>query len=305
MKEEQLWDEKSYIDPQINLSKNVKKDNCDITTETKIKLTVKDWKDTTRTNGIYLILNKINNKWYVGSSCRIEKRWIRHRSDLNNNRHDNIKLQRAWNKYGKDNFEFHIVELVDESNLLIIEQKYLDWAKLHRDQCYNLSFIAGRCEMTDERRQHLSKLFRNRVFSDTHRYKLSVANTGKRPSAKTIKKMSDSQRIRFSTTDAWNKGKQLTHSHKQKLRMTKLGKKQSIESILKRTKKLYKPILEMDENGIVINQFFSLKELCTKCNLRKGSVIDVCKGKRAETHGRIFKYENQSFNEGGNKSSAI
>lgn len=76
--------------------------------------------------GIYRIKNLVNNKCYYGSSKKIEKRLIRHRRELNNNIHINCVLQRAWNKYGEQNFIFEIVELCTIELLLEIEQKYLD-----------------------------------------------------------------------------------------------------------------------------------------------------------------------------------
>lgn len=76
--------------------------------------------------GIYRIRNIINNKCYYGSSKDINKRWERHKKELAQNKHCNIILQRAWNKYGEDNFIFEIVENCEEDSLFIIEQKYLD-----------------------------------------------------------------------------------------------------------------------------------------------------------------------------------
>lgn len=76
--------------------------------------------------GIYKITNNIDGKSYYGSSKNIRKRWLKHKNELNKNKHINILLQRAWNKYGEDNFIFSVVEECDVENLLIIEQKYLD-----------------------------------------------------------------------------------------------------------------------------------------------------------------------------------
>lgn len=76
--------------------------------------------------GIYRIKNIINNKCYYGSSKNINRRWSKHKSQLKYYRHENVILQRAWNKYGENSFIFEIIEECDLNNLLLTEQKYLD-----------------------------------------------------------------------------------------------------------------------------------------------------------------------------------
>lgn len=56
--------------------------------------------------GTYQIINIQNGKYYYGSTKNLKNRWITHRSKLKQNSHINIYLQRAWNKYGEDNFIF-------------------------------------------------------------------------------------------------------------------------------------------------------------------------------------------------------
>ena len=76
--------------------------------------------------GIYRIKNLVNNKCYYGSSKNIKKRWSRHKNQLNKKTHINCVLQRAWDKYGEDNFLFEVVEECDSRLLLELEQKYLN-----------------------------------------------------------------------------------------------------------------------------------------------------------------------------------
>jgi group I intron endonuclease len=76
--------------------------------------------------GIYRIKNLINKKCYYGSSKNIEKRWKKHKNELRKNKHINVILQRAWNKYTEENFVFEIIEECEESALFEIEQKYLN-----------------------------------------------------------------------------------------------------------------------------------------------------------------------------------
>jgi len=96
-----------------------------------------------KTSGIYKILNKVNNKYYVGSSKDTHKRWSCHINALDKNIHYNPYLQRAWNKYGKKKFEFIVIESVHPKILLKKEQEYLDVAKKERNMTYNCRFISS------------------------------------------------------------------------------------------------------------------------------------------------------------------
>lgn len=64
--------------------------------------------------GVYKIVNSVNGKIYVGSSVNIEKRFKQHKFELEHNTHNNRHLQGAWNTYGKDNFDFVVVEIVPD-----------------------------------------------------------------------------------------------------------------------------------------------------------------------------------------------
>jgi len=87
--------------------------------------------------GIYKITNTTNNKFYIGSSKDIYKRYGQHLNNLKNNNHNNIYLQSAYNKYGKGSFKLEIVELCTENQLLDKEQIYLN--KMSRVTHYNLA----------------------------------------------------------------------------------------------------------------------------------------------------------------------
>lgn len=78
------------------------------------------------TIGIYEILNKTNDKRYIGSSKDIETRFKVHLSLLKCNKHFNKHLQSAWNKYGEEAFEFNATELCEQEELFIREKHYID-----------------------------------------------------------------------------------------------------------------------------------------------------------------------------------
>lgn len=90
--------------------------------------------------GIYQIRNILNNDIYIGSTTlSFKRRFIQHKSDLKNNTHRNIHLQRAYNKFSSDCFIFEILEIIKlESDIINKEQEYLDKLKPK----YNIATIA-------------------------------------------------------------------------------------------------------------------------------------------------------------------
>ena len=144
----------------------------------------KEWKDITCLNsfcgGLYKIINKVNGKYYVGSTNNIKRRLRRHKYDLRNNVHSNLKFQRSWNKHGEENFEFYVIENIEENQLLVLEQKLLNIAELTPEQCYNLTFGTGRIKHTEESKARISKAMIGREKSETTRKKLSEGMMGEK-----------------------------------------------------------------------------------------------------------------------------
>lgn len=93
--------------------------------------------------GIYKIINTLDNKYYVGSSLNISHRWDTHRRALRKSKHKNDKLQRAWNKHLENAFVFTVIEelpLLTETELRKVEDKYLAIAEKEPDLCYNCCY---------------------------------------------------------------------------------------------------------------------------------------------------------------------
>lgn len=84
---------------------------------------------------IYLIRNKINGKFYLGSTKNLHKRKLKHFRDLKNKKHHSIYLQRSYDKYGVDNFEFIVIET--SFNYLQREQWLLNLIDFNNS--YNIS----------------------------------------------------------------------------------------------------------------------------------------------------------------------
>lgn len=97
-----------------------------------------------RNIGVYKILNIIDGKYYIGSSVHLKKRLKDHKFTLNAGNHQNIHLQRAFNKYGAENFVFSILEYSDNlDNVREKEQKWIDkLAACNQNYGYNIHPLA-------------------------------------------------------------------------------------------------------------------------------------------------------------------
>ena len=104
-------------------------------------------KPTSFKTGVYEILNTITKERYIGSASRIGKsnslsgfyvRFEKHKSLLKSNKHYNIHLQRAYNKYGENNFNFNVLSICPPEYCIKLEQWFLDNLKPE----YNIRKIA-------------------------------------------------------------------------------------------------------------------------------------------------------------------
>jgi group I intron endonuclease len=138
--------------------------------------------------GIYSIVNKINGFEYIGSSKIVYKRIGYHFSALRGNRHTNVHLQHAFNKYGEEAFEIKLLEICTLDNLKNREEFYI----LNTPNRYN--FI-----------DKPTGPLRLPTPTEEHRKKISIANKGK--------KRTEEQRKRFSES---HKGLKQSEESKQK-----------------------------------------------------------------------------------------
>jgi group I intron endonuclease len=135
-----------------------------------------------KTIGIYQIRNKVISKIYIGSSKNIEGRWYVHKRDLKLKQHHSIYLQRAWEKYGEENFTFEILELLETTDILLErEQYYLDkYESYKKENGYNICSVAENCTGV--------------IASKETRRKMSESHTGQKRSSEQKKNISKSLR---------------------------------------------------------------------------------------------------------------
>ena len=78
-------------------------------------------------SGIYKIDSKLKpERIYIGSAISISNRWNQHLHYLRKNKHQSLKLQRHYNKYGESDLSFSVLLGCDKIDLIKTEQYFLD-----------------------------------------------------------------------------------------------------------------------------------------------------------------------------------
>ena len=95
-------------------------------------------------SAIYKIICTPLDKIYIGSSKNLYSRCIQHKSKLNKKKHENIELQKAWNKYGSNNFVFQIIEFVEPEELHKTEEYYIE-----KTRCCETGFNISKTAQND------------------------------------------------------------------------------------------------------------------------------------------------------------
>lgn len=177
---------------------------------------------TTTKSGVYEIKNTENGHRYVGSSVNIGKRWGEHANDLRNNSHHSEHLQRAWNKYRADAFEFRILVYCEPFELLRYEQAFIN--RLNPE--YNCSHIAGSTlgfRHSNETKKKMSESHKNLKPSAMTRIKLSAAQMGNKKFLG--RHHSQETREKISTIKLGKKRSPFSAEWKAKIRDAQMGKR--------------------------------------------------------------------------------
>jgi group I intron endonuclease len=213
------------------------------------------------TAGIYQIRNSITNQFYVGSSVNLAERKNNHIKKLRRNIHDNIHLQRAWNKYGENSFVFERLEILTASELESREQHYLDLWWDNSQRCYNIA----KCAKSPRRGMQVTSATKE---------KMSKARTGKKygPLSEMWRK-----NLSKSLTLAWTLGKfKATHTTSQ-VTKDKIGKANS------------KSICQLSVNGQFIKRWESATQAGRALGIGNSHIRGCVNGTRQTAGGFIWK----------------
>ena len=146
-------------------------------------------------SGIYQIRNLVTGARYIGQSTHLGRRFRREKSDLLYGRHSNTHLQRSWNKHGSEAFAFEPFAIIEPDLLTHFEQRAFDVLNT-RHGCYNQG------PFTDSPMRG-KKL----MFSAQHRRNIGLTSKGRRHSAETRNKISQS-----------NIGRRIGYTHSEETR---------------------------------------------------------------------------------------
>jgi len=194
--------------------------------------------------GVYLIHNSVRSKNYVGSAAiSIKGRLSNHVSCLRGGYHGNDYLQKAWNKYGEEAFEFYVLELCEPEKCVEREQQWIDYYEAsNRDLGYNISPTAGNTLGVKHSKETRARV---RAAVLARRTEISLNMMGNKNSKGNINGVSQETRDKIANT---LRGRKLSDETRAKLKKTPeqlevmrlraTGVKQSEETIAKRVLKL-------------------------------------------------------------------
>lgn len=148
---------------------------------------------------IYVITNIINDKQYVGQAVNKDKRWRDHKIMLNAGKHQNKHLQNAYNKHGKENFIYTILEIIVAGLDLLIrlterEQYWMNALNCVTPNGYNLNPTAASAlgfKHTEETKLKWSEQRKGKKRSAEFALSVSIRMTGKIISDETRQKLID------------------------------------------------------------------------------------------------------------------
>lgn len=283
-------------------------------------------------SGVYTIefLNK-PNIYYVGSATKqnnkgrnnngFHARWREHLNLLFYNKHYNKKLQNNFNKYGKENLFFSIIDFYEPNLCFGAEQYWLNMLDSYKNG-YNLTYVVtqptkGR-KLTKEQRKFISDRMLGeknpqygKIRTKEEKEHLSIIFSKKIVQYDFVGNLinnwkSINEAANILGIDSGNISK---CCNKQQLTYKKyfwffvddkIEIKDYIKETLKRKlkaqgnkklKPICKPILQFDLNDNFIREWSSMREATDFIGAANGALTRACNGEYKKCKGFIWKYK--------------
>lgn len=186
-------------------------------------------------SGIYMILDTVSGRRYIGSAMRIDARWREHRRGLALGHHHSKFMLRCWRKR-PESFEFKVMLYCSKENLIMYEQILIDYYKPEFNSAPKAGSQLG-FRMSPESKAKLSEAakrtrnFTGKTHSEESKRKISESRKGKGGD----KGWTQERRDKISSS---NKGKVVSLKQREMISRKLRGHVQSKETIDKRSAKL-------------------------------------------------------------------
>lgn len=217
---------------------------------------------------VYKITNNINGKVYIGQTVQYSTRRIsNHKYYLRLGTHYSSHLQRAWNKYGEDNFTFENIDTASSIEELNEKEQY--WIAFYKsvdpEFGYNLDHGGGNGRMTEENKEKLRQRMLGNQYTKGRKLNETQLAALKAGIIKFNKNRKHSDETRKKIGDHFRGEKSIFFG------------KPGVNS---------KAVICIDTNTKYYSILNAAKELghCPK------SIRAVCEGKQSSVRGRRFKY---------------
>ena len=281
--------------------------------------------------GIYIIKNNITNECYIGQSKHIKSRILDHKNKLKNNKHiykngEPTLLQKAWNKYGEENFSFDFIEVCNEEDLNAREEYWIDFYKSNRTKCgsgYNLNdggagqheggtgnkgkilvnntqeqlFIypseLSHYEELGYTKGKLDKYIQQAIKNKSILKGEDHPNYGRKWSKETREKVEKYYQEREDFISPLL-GRHYSQERKDKMSATMKKRelhKNSLDALKENNIKQQKPVIQLTLDGIKVCEYNSIKEANEKTGISNGNIVSCCKDNRPNAGGYLWRYK--------------
>lgn len=228
--------------------------------------------------GIYKIQCTIDNKVYIGYSSNIKKRFAVHKNKLCKGIHENSYLQNAWNKHGKLNFLFEILEECFLEHCIEKEDFYVkSYKSYHRRFGYNLAITGV---------GNIGKMPAHIIEKSKKTKRENAIKRGYWFKPETVKKQADGRR-----------GFKHTDEAKAKIKIASTGRKKSKEVTQKTIDAIIVPVEQYSLEDEYIQTFKSIKDALILLNkdTKSGHIGSCCRNKRKTAYGYKWKFKKNNL----------
>lgn len=237
-------------------------------------------------NCIYMYINKLNGKKYVGQAKDFRRREVNHLSESKNKKSNkyNAPFHRAIRKYGIESFEMIILKenLKTQCLMNVYECYYIEKYNTLITNKYGYNVASGGSNgftLAGKSEEEINEWKRKQ--SESHKGKHSPM-CGKHHTEKSKKKISESKKGENNP----NYGKHFSEEHRRKICESNKGR----EGLKGERNPTARKIAQYDKEGNLIKIWNCIDYACKELRICKPNICKCCRGERKSAGGFVWKY---------------